>query len=79
MSINKERIENLEASFEDLQTNFNRMEEVVSDNLRQIEAAINRMSHNCQMSKLMINLRECDRCLPLNWQSLSSQSILEMT
>ena len=44
MSTNKERIENLEASFGDLQTKFDRMEVGVGDKLRQIEAAISRMS-----------------------------------
>ena len=42
MSTNKEKIENLEASFGDLQTKFDRME--VRVGLRQIEAAISRMS-----------------------------------
>ena len=45
MSTNKERIENLEASFGDLQTKFDRMEVGVGDKLRQIEAAISRMSN----------------------------------
>ena len=44
MSTNKERIENLEASFGDLQTKFDRMEVGVRDKLRQIEAAISWMS-----------------------------------
>ena len=43
MSTNKERIENLEASFGDLQTKFDRMEVGVGDKLRQIEAAISWM------------------------------------
>ena len=46
MSTNKERIENLEASFGDLQNKFDRMEAGVGDKLRQIEAAISRMSDN---------------------------------
>ena len=45
MSTNKERIENLEASFGDLETKFDRMEVGVCDKLRQIEAAISRMSN----------------------------------
>ena len=44
MSTNKERIENLEASLGDLQTNFSRMELGVSDKLWQIEAVISKMS-----------------------------------
>ena len=44
MSTSRERIENLEASFGDLQTKFDRMEVGVGDKLRQIEAAISRMS-----------------------------------
>ena len=44
MFTNKERIENQEASFGDLQTKFDRMEVGVSDKLRQIEAALSRMS-----------------------------------
>ena len=43
MSTNKERIENLGASFGDLQTKFDQMEVGVGDKLRQIEAAISRM------------------------------------
>ena len=43
MSTNKERIENLKASFGDLQTNFDRMKVGVSDKRRQIEATISRM------------------------------------
>ena len=46
MSTNKERIENLEASFGDLQNKFDRMEAGVGDKLRQIEVAISRMSDN---------------------------------
>ena len=43
MSTNKERIENLEASFGDLQTKFDQMEVGVGDKLQQIEAAISQM------------------------------------
>ena len=43
MSTNKERIENLGASFGDLQTKFYRMEVGVNDKLQQIEAAISRV------------------------------------
>ena len=46
MSTNKERIENLEANFGDLQNKFDQMEAGVGDKLRQIEAAISRMSDN---------------------------------
>ena len=46
MSTNKERNENLEASFGDLQNKFDRMEAGVGDKLRQIEVAISRMSNN---------------------------------
>ena len=45
ISTNKERIENLEASFGDLQTKFDRMDVGVGDKLRKIEAAISRMSN----------------------------------
>ena len=44
MSTNKEIIEYLEASFGDLQTNFDRLEVGVDDKRRQIKAAISRMS-----------------------------------
>ena len=46
MSTNKERIKYLEARFGDLQNKFDRMEAGISDKLRQIEAAISRMSDN---------------------------------
>ena len=44
MSTNKERIENLEASFGDLQTKFDQMEAGVGDKLQQIEASISQIS-----------------------------------
>ena len=43
MSTNKERVENLGATFGDLQTKFNQMEVGVDDKLRQIKAAISLM------------------------------------
>ena len=44
MSIKKERIENLEASFGDLQTQYDQIKVGVGDKLRKIEATISRMS-----------------------------------
>ena len=55
MSTTKERIDNLEASFGDLQNKFDGMEAGVGDKLRQIEAAISRMSDN-QITRHEISL-----------------------
>ena len=66
MSTNKERVENLGATFGDLQTKFDRMEVGVNDKLRQIEAAISRIFD------ILITRHETPSSSPNAWAAQSS-------